>query len=155
MKIISRTTQQTRAIAADFAKKTILEMKSDRPLLIGLMGDLGAGKTTFVQGMAQGLGIDPDYYVNSPTFTLVNEYRLDRPLLKHLIHIDLYRIENPQAAENLALEDYLSPGHLVVVEWPEKWPRLLQQIQIKIEIHLLSPKEREIVIEKQPLETFD
>lgn len=152
MKFTSHTVQQTRKIAADFAKKIILEMGGPRFFLIGLVGDLGAGKTTFVQGMAQGLGMDPDYYVHSPTFTLVNEYRATKSHpdihLIHLIHVDLYRIESPQAAENLALEDYFNPGNVVVVEWPEKCPPLLQQTHIKIQIYTLSPQKREIVIEK-------
>jgi tRNA threonylcarbamoyladenosine biosynthesis protein TsaE len=73
-KHVSKSASQTANIAADFGRT----LKPGR--VIGLIGDLGAGKTTFVQGLARGLGIDPDYYVNSPTFTLINEYRGQGPI---------------------------------------------------------------------------
>jgi tRNA threonylcarbamoyladenosine biosynthesis protein TsaE len=71
--------------------------------------------------MAKGLGIDPDYYVNSPTFTLVNEYR-GRGI--PLVHVDLYRIEKPIEGETLGLDEYLASGAVVAVEWVERMPEL-------------------------------
>lgn len=103
----SRSAKETQKIAEKFAR----ELK--RGSLVALIGDLGAGKTTFIQGMARGLGVSSNYTVNSPTFTLVNEY-------PPLIHIDLYRIEKPKEMETLGLEDYLTPENVVVIEWADK-----------------------------------
>lgn len=137
MKLISKSLQQTLKIAADFAKK----LTSGQ--IVGLIGELGAGKTTFVQGMAQGLGIDPEYYVNSPTFTLVNEYRgRGTPL----IHVDLYRIEKPVEGETLGLEEYLISGAIVVVEWIERMPDLEKRMNYRVGLEILSERERRVEI---------
>ena len=83
--------------------------------LIGLQGELGAGKTTFVRGLADGLGIDPDR-VRSPTFTLVNEYPGGR---LPLFHLDLYRLA-PSAVDRMALREYLYGDGVCVVEWIDR-----------------------------------
>ncbi len=83
--------------------------------LVCLQGDLGAGKTTLVQGVAQGWGAMDA--VSSPTFVLVNVYR--RPDAKHLFHFDAYRVESLGEAEELDMESLLSDGPLVI-EWPER-----------------------------------
>jgi tRNA threonylcarbamoyladenosine biosynthesis protein TsaE len=83
--------------------------------LVCLQGDLGAGKTTLVQGVAQGWGALDD--VSSPTFVLVNAYR--RPDLSQLFHFDAYRVDSLGEAEELDIDSYLSQGPLVV-EWPER-----------------------------------
>jgi tRNA threonylcarbamoyladenosine biosynthesis protein TsaE len=106
----SDTRAAGRALAADIAPGTI----------ILLYGDLGAGKTVFVRGLAEGLGIDPDA-VSSPTFTIVQEYR-GRPVT--LQHVDLYRL-SPREVEDLALEDLLSPSTVMAIEWAEHLPRPL------------------------------
>lgn len=137
MKLISKSRQQTLKIAADFAKKLVPGQ------VVGLIGELGAGKTTFVQGMAQGLGIDPEYYVNSPTFTLINEYRgCGTPL----IHVDLYRIEKPIEGETLGLEEYLASGAIVVVEWIERMPDLEKRMNYRVGLEILSECERRVEI---------
>jgi tRNA threonylcarbamoyladenosine biosynthesis protein TsaE len=110
-----------------------------------LVGDLGAGKTTFVQGLARGLGIDPEYYVNSPTFTLINEYRGKGP---DLIHVDLYRIEKPLEGETLGLDEYLGSGAIVAVEWIEKWPELMSFLSFKVHLEVISDHQRSIEIVK-------
>ncbi|MBP7568727.1 MAG: tRNA (adenosine(37)-N6)-threonylcarbamoyltransferase complex ATPase subunit type 1 TsaE [Acidobacteria bacterium] len=104
-----------------------------------LVGDLGAGKTAFVRGMAEGLGIDPDQ-VSSPTFTLVQEYRGSRTLY----HVDLYRVEGAEA-EDLGLEELTSGGGVVAIEWAEK---LLEPIPGAITVSLtdLGGERREIRI---------
>lgn len=84
--------------------------------IIFLFGDLGAGKTTLTQGIAQGLGVTPEEYVRSPSFTLVNEYRGKTPVF----HIDLYRIDSFPELENLGLEEVFSSEGISIVEWAEK-----------------------------------
>lgn len=152
MKFISKSVAETQKIAAEMMQKlTKKNPPSDPPFkkgglggfLIGLTGDLGAGKTTFVQGLAKGAGIDPDYYVNSPTFTLINEYE-GKGL--RIIHVDLYRIERAIEGSTLALEEYFQPGNIIVVEWPERIPDLESQLDFLIRLRAISDKEREIEI---------
>ena len=85
--------------------------------LIGLCGDLGAGKTQLVRGLAGGLGSPAR--VHSPTFALMEEYRAGR---LPLVHLDLYRLDSPEAVARAGLEEYLNaPQGVVVVEWIERW----------------------------------
>ena len=85
-------------------------------LVIGLSGDLGAGKTQLVKGLARGLGITAR--VHSPTFTLVNTYAGGRLTL---FHLDLYRLEMPEQIAAAGLEEYLKPAGITVIEWAERW----------------------------------
>jgi len=82
--------------------------------VVGLVGPLGIGKTTFVQGVAVGLGVPRTSYVNSPTFPLIQEYRGGRLVL---FHADLYRIHSMDDLESTGFRDILSGGGLVVIEW--------------------------------------
>ena len=90
--------------------------EAPRGLVIGLSGDLGAGKTQFVKGIARGLGIVAR--VHSPTFTLVNEYDGGR---LPLFHLDLYRLETPAQILSAGLEEFLQPDGVTVIEWAERW----------------------------------
>ena len=105
-----------------------------------LTGDLGAGKTAFVRGMAQGLGLDPDD-VSSPTFTLVQEYRGGT---RTLYHVDLYRLESGEA-EDLGLEELGQGGGIVAIEWAEK---LAEEIPgaVRVDIEDLGEDRRRIRI---------
>jgi tRNA threonylcarbamoyladenosine biosynthesis protein TsaE len=90
-------------------------------LVIGLSGDLGAGKTQLVKGLALGLGITSR--VTSPTFALVNVYKDGTLVLNHL---DLYRLDFPELIESAGLEDYLHPEGVSVIEWAERWPAIAE-----------------------------
>jgi tRNA threonylcarbamoyladenosine biosynthesis protein TsaE len=106
--VISRSEDETIEFARTFAARL-------RPgSVVLLRGDLGAGKTVFVRGLALGLGLDPDV-VSSPTFTLIQEYR-GRP---SLYHVDLYRLEAAETAD-LGLEELAEGDGIVAIEWPEK-----------------------------------
>ena len=91
-------------------------------LAVGLVGELGAGKTLFAKGVASGLGIDPGE-VSSPTFTLSNEYWLAGGL--RLIHSDLYRLESPDELAALGVDEWQEPGTLVLVEWSDRFEEAL------------------------------
>jgi tRNA threonylcarbamoyladenosine biosynthesis protein TsaE len=113
-----------------------------RGLVIALSGDLGAGKTRFVKGLARGLGISAR--VHSPTFTLVNEYGGGR--LK-LFHLDLYRLETAAQILGAGIEEFLSPDGVAVIEWAERICDLrfaicdLKKVRIEVE----SETERKII----------
>lgn len=99
------------------------------PTVLALTGELGSGKTVFVQGLARGLGLPPEWAVTSPTFTLVNEY----PARLRLFHIDLYRLEEAEVdLEELGINDILGGHGVVAVEWAEKLP--LSAVPERLEI---------------------
>lgn len=109
MQIISNCTEETERIGAELAAR--LPAGS----VVAFTGDLGAGKTAFVRGMAHGLGIKER--VTSPTFTIVNEYEGgSRPLF----HFDLYRLENADELFEIGWDDYLARGGICAVEWSER-----------------------------------
>ena len=86
--------------------------------IIGLVGELGAGKTCFARGFAAGAGVGPEAWVRSPTFTLINEYRGRLPVY----HIDLYRVRNQEEIEALNLREYLYADGVSLIEWFEYLP---------------------------------
>ncbi len=100
--------------------------------IVCLYGDLGAGKTTFVKGLAKALGVKKN--ITSPTFALLNIYPTKKA---KIVHIDTYRLKNEQELIDIGIEDYLgAPDSICVVEWPEKMQMLLKNkktLQIKIE----------------------
>ena len=99
------------------------------PAFLILRGDLGAGKTTLVKGIAEALDAAEPDEVTSPTFTLIHEYR--GPVVT-LYHIDLYRIETERELETLGLDDLLAPNCILLVEWGEKFPRLRRHRHMEI-----------------------
>ena len=110
----------------------------ERGRVIALSGDLGAGKTQFVRGLARGLGITGR--VHSPTFTLVNEYGGGR--LK-LFHLDLYRLETAEQIRSAGIEEFLTPEGVSVIEWAERLAEGEKMMPVKIEI--LSETDRKII----------
>ena len=87
-----------------------------QPLVIALTGDLGSGKTAFVQGLAKGLEVPDGYYITSPTFTLINEYPGRYPL----VHVDLYRLETIDDLEDIGLDEMLHGQAVLAIEWADK-----------------------------------
>jgi len=98
-------------------------------ICIALIGELGAGKTTFVQGLAKGLGVSEKYYITSPTFNIINEYPAG---MLTLCHLDLYRIESLDELETIGFDDLIDDTHIIVVEWPE----ILKHISFKFDIKI-------------------
>lgn len=105
---------------------------------IGLVGDLGAGKTCFVQGLARGLGVPDSVRVTSPTFTLINEHRGGR---LPLYHVDLYRIERASELDHIGLDDLFRAPAVVAVEWCDRFP-VLPPDHLRIELRALSENQR-------------
>jgi tRNA threonylcarbamoyladenosine biosynthesis protein TsaE len=135
---ISRSPAETEALGEKFGRTV------ERGQVIALSGDLGAGKTQFVRGLARGLGIAGR--VHSPTFTLVNEYGGGR--LK-LFHLDLYRLETAEQIRSAGIEEYLSPDGVSVIEWAERledggWRMEDEKKSVRVKITILNETEREI-----------
>ena len=106
-----------------------------------LIGNLGAGKTTLAKGMAQGLGAAEAEEVSSPTFTLIHEYGGGR-----VYHIDLYRLDEPREVESLGLDELYDRDALILIEWGERFPKLLPKSRTEIRIHTLPDETREIEV---------
>ena len=110
------------------------------PVMLALCGDLGSGKTVFVQGLAGGLDVPSEFYITSPTFTLVNEY----PGRLRLFHIDLYRLDHHGDLEDIGLYDILSQNAVVAVEWAEKMPDDLMAAGLALSFDIIDDKTRKI-----------
>ncbi len=102
----------------------------DRKMSIALVGDLGAGKTTFVQGLARGLGVSKNIYVTSPSFSIINEYPAG---LFTLCHLDLYRLGSGDELEFIGFDDLIEDDRIIVVEWPE----ILEEISFEFDLEVL------------------
>lgn len=117
------------------------------PLLLLLRGDLGAGKTTLVKGIAEALNAAEASEVTSPTFTLLHEYQGQRdgePVL--LCHLDLYRVEQEQQLLAIGLEELPTPEAVVLVEWGEKFPALMARADGEIAIINLGADQRKLCL---------
>ncbi len=112
--------------------------------LVALSGELGAGKTTLVKGIAKGLGVKNYRYVNSPSFVLVKEYKGKIPLF----HFDIYRLNNLKDIEDIGYEDYLARDGVVVIEWSGKMARILPKKRLNVALKIKSPGKRTIAIKE-------
>ena len=133
---ISRSEEQTEAFGEQFAKNLAYGS------VVAMYGDLGAGKTAFVRGMARGMGLS--CRVSSPTFTIVNEYCGDR----ELIHFDMYRLSGSDELFDIGWEDYLARGAVCAVEWSEKIDDAFYGDETVVRIEKLGDYERKITIEE-------
>jgi len=140
MEIITKNSQETQKLGQGIG----LKLKPKK--ILALYGDLGAGKTTFLQGLAKGLGVKRR--VISPTFVFLKEY----PILDGSIfyHLDLYRIENSKDALGLGLKEIFDdPKAIVVIEWADKIEGLLPKKRTDIYFDYLSDQERKITIKEK------
>lgn len=136
--LTSRSSEETEQIAADLA--------ADLPpgSVLALYGDLGAGKTCFIRGLARGLGVTR--HVHSPTFTLINEYPGRIPLY----HMDLYRIGHADEELDFGLDDYLFGKGVCAIEWAERVEKLLPSHTIRVTMKLgAGEDERQILLQRK------
>ena len=134
LKTITNSLDETQALGEKIGKNL------DPGTVLALTGDLGSGKTTFVQGLAKGLDVPDDYYITSPTYTLINEY----PGRYHLFHVDLYRIENHAEFDDIGLYEILRSDGIVAIEWADKLPKNLLLEYLAIHIDILNDESRKI-----------
>jgi len=109
--------------------------------VIAFYGTMGAGKTTFIKAICKVLGV-PDT-VNSPTFTIINEYRTKEG--KSIYHFDFYRIDKIEEAYDIGFDEFIENGSLSLIEWPEKIETLLPDNTLRVQINVLENEVREIV----------
>ena len=135
MEILTHTVDETE-LAGQALAKTLVS-----GTVVALFGDLGAGKTAFVRGIAKGL--NSQSRVTSPTFTIVNEYSGEL----ELFHFDMYRLGSSEELFDIGWEDYLARGGVCVVEWSENVSDAFDGNEIKVTIDKLSDTDRKITLE--------
>ncbi len=143
MKEVSNSVKQTQ----DLAKKIARSLKpAKHAVVIALSGDLGAGKTVFVQGLAKAMGIRSK--ITSPTFVIEKIYKLKpRSKFSHLVHIDAYRINGSKEIKDLGWKDLVNdPKNMILIEWAEKIRKILPKSKIAVHIRHISEKRRDIDI---------
>lgn len=173
MDIISKNTEETNKIARDFLKqiKDSNGKIKEKATVVGLYGDLGAGKTTFMQFLAKHLGVKKK--INSPTFVIMKKYSLSKqashknflasktkpvlagenfyakPAFKYLFHMDAYRLKNEKELAHLGWDEIISKKeHLIFVEWPEKIIKAIPKDHKKIQISHTKEGHRKFKIKK-------
>ena len=141
MKIISKSLAETEKFAADFVKN--LQPKKDEATLVALSGELGSGKTTFVQCVARSLGVKEN--ITSPTFVLIKNYQLPATSHKLLYHIDAYRLERGEELAKLGFEEIVAnPNNLIFLEWPENVAEVLPKDYLTIKFSFIDEATRAI-----------
>lgn len=133
----TKSAEETVALGRELAKMLA------PPKLVVLSGDLGAGKTTLVKGIAQGFRAASGEDVTSPTFTLIHEYR--GPSVT-VYHIDLYRIDTQRELDTLALDDLMSEKGVLLIEWGEKFARFKRERDVEVTLNRVAEDERLITV---------
>lgn len=144
MKTITKTLEETKKVAQDFLHTLIKNQQ--RATVIGLRGNLGAGKTAFVKCVASILGIENE--ITSPTFVIEKIYKLNNREFKHLIHIDAYRLESAQELSALGFAEIIAnPDTLIMIEWPEKVVEIMPKNTFYINFTFIDEQTREIEVQ--------
>ncbi|MAE93674.1 MAG: tRNA (adenosine(37)-N6)-threonylcarbamoyltransferase complex ATPase subunit type 1 TsaE [Deltaproteobacteria bacterium] len=137
----SRSPEETRALGRNLAR-ALAERSQGRGWVVSLIGPLGAGKTQFAKGVAEGLGV-PASQVASPTFVIANEW--SSPGGGRLVHADWYRIESELELETAGLHDWLAPGTGLLVEWGDRFPAALPADRLEVRIDAgAGPDDRRV-----------
>jgi tRNA threonylcarbamoyladenosine biosynthesis protein TsaE len=131
---VSSNPEETRFIGSEFVRNVSMGT------ILSLVGDLGAGKTEFVKGLALGLGIDTE--VTSPTFTIIHEYRGGR---LSLVHMDFYRLCEEWELDEIGFDEYLRGQGVCAIEWGNKFPNRLPPHSMKVFFSIDAADRREIV----------
>jgi tRNA threonylcarbamoyladenosine biosynthesis protein TsaE len=148
MEVVTKSAQETQALGEKIANKLII---GHQPSIIALTGELGSGKTTFLQGLAKGLGIKER--ILSPTFIMMRDYQVRSAKCKaqRFYHVDLYRLESEKDIEGLGLKEIWSdPKNIIAIEWVEKIKNVLPKKRMDIFFEYLEENERRITVNSKP-----
>lgn len=153
-KFITKNPSETRKIGKNFAKALLFNFPKEKAVVLVLVGELGTGKTTFLQGFAKGLGLNTR--IQSPTFIIMKPYsfsyktKSQKDLTKgKFYHIDCYRIKKPQELLNLGFKDLISnPYNIIAIEWGDKIQSIIPRKSFWIYFKHRSPSQREILFKK-------
>jgi tRNA threonylcarbamoyladenosine biosynthesis protein TsaE len=137
LELVTRSAEETTALG-----RSLVSILAP-PKLVVLRGDLGAGKTTLVKGIAEGFRAASADDVTSPTFTLVHEYHGPDA---NIYHIDLYRVDTPAQLETLGLDDLIAENSILLIEWGEKFARFLHERDVEIALERVGEQQRRIRI---------
>lgn len=127
----------------DEAARSFIELMGDRTVF-AFYGDMGAGKTTFINALSRALGVEEDA-TGSPSFAIVNEYRSDTTA-ELIYHFDLYRLESVEEALEIGVEDYFDSGALCLLEWPERIEALLPDDTVIVDIAVNPDESRTLTL---------
>jgi len=157
--VITKSAVGTRVLAKEIAGKLIKQRLKDEALVVVLQGDLGSGKTTFIQGLAEGLGAEGR--ITSPTFVIMKKSEIRNPksetnsnfqnskfkIFKNFYHFDCYRIDKPKEILELGWQEIIAdPKNIVAIEWPERIKKFLPKETIRLNFKFLNKNQREIKI---------
>jgi tRNA threonylcarbamoyladenosine biosynthesis protein TsaE len=144
MKVITKSLQETEQLAQNWVKS--LDVFGDSALVVGLYGNLGAGKTSFTQAVARALGVTD--IVNSPTYVIEKIYETKHPHFIRLIHIDAYRLDTASELQNLNFEELVENRHnLILIEWPENVKEILPAEHHKIYCEFVDETTRKFEVQ--------
>ena len=150
MKIIYQTKNpfQTKKLGEILAKEILKTKLKNNAFVLGLEGDLGGGKTTFLQGFAKGLGVKQK--ITSPTFIIMRRFRIQNSKYKNLYHFDCYRIKESKDILSLGFKDIISdPQNIVAIEWAERIKEILPKDRISLKFGFVNKKNRKIIIKSK------
>lgn len=141
---ISSSSVQTKKIGEAVARRILKKGPKTKAVVLGLEGDLGAGKTTFLQGFAKGLGVKEK--ILSPTFVILKKFHIPNSKFQYFYHIDCYRIEKAKDLLDLGFKEIISdPRNIVAIEWPNKIKKIFPKTALMIKLYHLGKKERKVV----------
>jgi tRNA threonylcarbamoyladenosine biosynthesis protein TsaE len=152
---ITKSFEETQKLGEKLAKKILENGLQKKAVVLGLIGNLGGGKTTFMQGFAKGLGVNEK--ILSPTYVILKHFKITKSKIKNqkskfidFYHIDCYRINNPEEILELDFKEIiLNPKNIVAIEWPEKIKNFLSKQTIFIDFKLVDETIRKIVFKAE------
>ncbi len=146
-KILTTNPSQTKKLGKILAREVLKTTFTKTAFVIGLNGDLGSGKTTFLQGFAKGLGVKQK--ILSPTFVIMKKFKIKnlKSKIKNFYHIDCYRIKGPKEILDLGFKEIISnPQNIIAIEWAERIWKILPKKTLILKFQLFTKNKREIVV---------